>query len=73
MKNEQVTAVRRAINPFRSQVSLDVRQNADGSETLAFSLAAPPHATGTLVTVTRDMAISELTNQLSRSLSALLT
>lgn len=68
MKNDQVNAARKVMNPFRAAIKLETVQNEDGSETLTPYRTTNPALRGTPVTVTKETSSAEVARMFQASL-----
>lgn len=72
MKNDQVVAARRALNPHRSTIKLDIIRNEDGSETATPYLIASPETRGADVVIRTETSVAEVGRSLAASIGSLL-
>ena len=72
MKNDQVLAARKTLNPHRATIKLETVTNQNGSETFTPYLIASPASRGGSFTVTTETAASEVSRLLINAISPLL-
>lgn len=71
MKNDQVTAARRALNPYRATIKLSTVLNDDGSETFTPYRIANPDAQGTPVIITPETPTADVTRLFTASIRSI--
>jgi len=71
MKNDQVFAARRALNPHRATIKLDTVHNEDGSETFTPYRVSNPTLRGTAVTVTAETTTADVTRLFTASIRSI--
>jgi hypothetical protein len=71
MKNDQVLAARRALNPHRASIKLDATTNEDGSETFTPYRVTSPNLRGDPVTITRETAVADVQRLFAASIRSI--
>ena len=71
MKNDQVFAARKALNPHRATIKLDTVRNEDGSETFTPYRVSNTEARGTPVTVTAETTTADVSRLFTASIRSI--